>query len=539
LPTDAHSGEKYLKTGETELNYTFQTIQLSDRGFINEQIDSGNYYLRFGAWIKNGSTDKAKIGVKMNASGQTLSVFDLGWLASGSWALKQGCVQITSGTREIIFELYGKDLNNWAGYTTDVYFDDAFCIVTDQPGEILHVPGNYATIQEALDNANAGDTVRVDNGIYEENIVWPQVSSVSLISASGPENCTIDGAQKDVVIRVANTEAFNRIEGFTIKNGYANSGAGITVENCDLIITGNILTANTTTGNHGAGINCMGSSPDIINNTFQENNSGYYGGGIHCGLGSSPLISGNTFYKNTAKEGGGINVWGSDNDPVIEKNIFIENSAENLGGAIICWDSSPTIVNNLIIDCIAPQGSGIYLYNSSTTITNCTLNNTLSSNTAIHGYNSSPVITNCIIWPETVHFYNGGTPTIRYSIVKSVSGEGNIDSDPHFYGDSDYHLKVNSPCIDAGNSDSAPQTDLTGTIRPQGAGPDMGAYEQIPSLRGDIDGNDKIELNDVISGLKILAGLALDISDDVREIDINGDDEIGMSEILIRYSNHC
>ena len=67
-------------------------------------------------------------------------------------------------------------------------------------------------------------------------------------------------------------------------------------------------------------------------------------------------------------------------------------------------------------------------------------------------------------------------------------GTGNIDADPLFAdpdgpddiagtGDDDCHLTQGSPCIDAGTSSGAPDTDLEGSIRPQGAGYDMGAYE--------------------------------------------------------------
>ena len=67
-------------------------------------------------------------------------------------------------------------------------------------------------------------------------------------------------------------------------------------------------------------------------------------------------------------------------------------------------------------------------------------------------------------------------------------GTGNINADPLFVDpdgpdyipgnqDDDLHLKSGSPCIDTGTATGAPDTDLEGNIRPQGAGYDMGAYE--------------------------------------------------------------
>src|SRR5262249_53710338 len=41
----------------------------------------------------------------------------------------------------------------------------------------------------------------------------------------------------------------------------------------------------------------------------------------------------------------------------------------------------------------------------------------------------------------------------------------------------DYHLSATSPAIDTGTATSAPATDFDGNPRPQGAGYDIGAYE--------------------------------------------------------------
>jgi len=42
-----------------------------------------------------------------------------------------------------------------------------------------------------------------------------------------------------------------------------------------------------------------------------------------------------------------------------------------------------------------------------------------------------------------------------------------------------YHLKKSSPCIDAGTSVGAPDTDIDGDLRPQGEGFDIGADEYL------------------------------------------------------------
>ena len=90
-----------------------------------------------------------------------------------------------------------------------------------------------------------------------------------------------------------------------------------------------------------------------------------------------------------------------------------------------------------------------------------------------------PII-NSIIWGNTPNEIFGTSVEITYSDVKGgFTGEGNIDFNPLFFGIEDYHLTANSPCINAGTPGGAPDHDIEGIPRPQGADYDMGAYEFV------------------------------------------------------------
>ena len=72
--------------------------------------------------------------------------------------------------------------------------------------------------------------------------------------------------------------------------------------------------------------------------------------------------------------------------------------------------------------------------------------------------------------------------TCTYSdiVAGGIPGTGNISADPRFLGAADLHLHADSPCVDAGiymGTYPEPAADIEGTPRPQGAGVDMGAYE--------------------------------------------------------------
>ncbi|MFH2001186.1 MAG: hypothetical protein ABIK28_16005, partial [Planctomycetota bacterium] len=55
----------------------------------------------------------------------------------------------------------------------------------------IYVPGDYASIQDALNAASSGDTVLVAPGTYVEAVVFPD-RSVTLKSMEGPEITVID-----------------------------------------------------------------------------------------------------------------------------------------------------------------------------------------------------------------------------------------------------------------------------------------------------------------------------------------------------------
>lgn len=65
---------------------------------------------------------------------------------------------------------------------------------------MLNVPAQHTTIQAALDNALAGDTILVQPGTYTENITWPAVNGIKLISAGDSSNTIIDGNSSGRVI---------------------------------------------------------------------------------------------------------------------------------------------------------------------------------------------------------------------------------------------------------------------------------------------------------------------------------------------------
>ncbi|MBC8415330.1 MAG: right-handed parallel beta-helix repeat-containing protein [Candidatus Cloacimonetes bacterium] len=205
----------------------------------------------------------------------------------------------------------------------------------------------------------------------------------------------------------------------------------------------------------------------VLDGFIITNGYAYCGGGLYC-HNSSPtiknvILNNNTSYGNYMPSGGGISL--SNSNCFIINTLIINNTSLCSGAGLYCWNfSEPEIIN-------------------------CTFVNNSSASSAgaiMCGALSYPVITNSILWnnnPDEIGGYINHVTVIYSDIEGGWTGEGNIDEDPLFVGTGvyPYSLLEDSPCIDAGTSDTTglnlPEYDLAGNPRIFGDTIDMGAYE--------------------------------------------------------------
>jgi parallel beta-helix repeat protein len=295
------------------------------------------------------------------------------------------------------------------------------------------VPYQYPTIQAAIDVAINGDTIVVAPGTYYENINFNEKNIV--LTSIDPTDTNIvaatiidaGGSGKVVTLSSSQTSACE-LTGFTITNGYT-SGVG---------------------------------------------------GGI-CGYGTTATISECIITGNTANEdGGGIYYCNG----VITNCTIAGNTVYDDGGGLYYCNGS--ITNCTITDNTASYGGGLLYCNG--TITNCTITDNSATRYGGGLYNCDGAITNCIIWNNSAirdgdQLIESSTPTYTCIHGWTEGGTGNINSNPDFVGDGNYHLQFGSPCIDAGTNSppgGLPETDMDGNHRIINAVVDMGAYETIP-----------------------------------------------------------
>ncbi|MBI5787499.1 MAG: hypothetical protein HZA78_01400 [Candidatus Schekmanbacteria bacterium] len=406
---------------------------------------------------------------------------------------------------------------------------------------------DFNTIQNAIDNAQNGDVIIVNSGIYSEALNF-KGKKIEVLSQNGAESTIIDGQNRMGAIKFASGEKSDTIlSGFTIRNGFASDGGGIYCYNSSPTISDCIITSNTA-GESGGGIACLWGAKPKISNCIVVFNSAASGGGIAVVDRADCIISECTITSNTAgKNGGGILIRRA--SPQIKKTKIINNSASaygggiylevtalaqisncqikgnssaHYGGGIACiQQANPKISKNVISHNMAQDGGGIFCAYAAPLIGNCLL----AENSTAYGGGisctdrSAPDIFNCtlinnkasvyggalslsfsnlriinsIIWNNTPEsqkgiFSVGSVLNIAYSDVKGGwPGEGNINTYPYF--SDGYRLRSESPCINAGTYLESIAEDIDGDKRPQHEAYDIGIDEYAGLLCQDRDGD--------------------------------------------------
>src|SRR6516162_912985 len=313
----------------------------------------------------------------------------------------------------------------------------------------LLVPAGYSTIQSAIDAASAGDTVLVSPGTYYENLDF-NGKAITVASAAGPPATIIDGGDAGAVVNFRNGEGPDSIiKGFTIQNGFAIWGSGVSV---------------------------VFSAPTIISNIIQNNDSpvGGWGAGVG-GLFGSPTVEQNLFRDNSGDSQylSGVISFLDDSSPLVADNLFVSNSCRAINLPLPV-DSAPVVINNTIVG--NPVGISASINGLGIFENNILFNNDIGVSV---GGN--------FVWANNLVY--GGS--MLYTGQDLTGANGNISADPLFVDppNGDFHLQSLSPAIDAGDNAAPfmPMVDFDGNTRivaGHAGGPvvvDIGAFEFHPT----------------------------------------------------------
>ena len=370
-------------------------------------------------------------------------------------------------------------------------------------------------ISHTIINGNANYSVVVFNSGEDENskLIGFTITNGSAAKGGGIYFDNSNPSLSNLII------SGNSAGGIVPSDG--GGGLYLSYSNPSLI---DITISENTSFEYGGGVKCSSSNPTIFNVTISNNLATSMGGGIFFNY-SSPSLDNAIIYENTAQHAGGIFLWyssphctnftitgntadengggiyvSSESVPVLTNCTISENIAGDLGGGIMCGD---IILNNCIISQnIAQDGGGIYSGSGYAELTNVVIsgntsnengggiycgsstvltNVTISENTTnINGggiycrSNYTLNLLNCILYndsPEEIYHWDiGDNISVTYSDIEgSWIGMCNINANPLFISNNDFHLQIGSPCIDAGNPNQIYND-------PDGTRNDMGAY---------------------------------------------------------------
>jgi hypothetical protein len=311
----------------------------------------------------------------------------------------------------------------------------------------INVPGDFPTIQAALNAAAPGDTVRVAPGTYAEALEFGG-KDVRLESTDGAGVTTLD-VPGTTGVQIGPGGAFI---GFTVTGAQASFGAGMDVSGIGTLVKGNIFDGNAqSAGGYGAGIGGNSASPIVDGNVFRNNTCDmqFLSGVVAFVNGSSPRIVNNLFLHNGCRA---INMTLPEgNHPEVINNTIVDNPV------------------GIRVDARIPTGAQAYR-------NNVIVGNNVGLHVEFGSAARNPT------WQNNLVFGN----STNYSGIADHTGlAGNISADPLFAAaaQDDYRPKAGSPAIDTGSTQAAPATDFAGTTRPldgDGNGSadfDIGAFE--------------------------------------------------------------
>lgn len=314
---------------------------------------------------------------------------------------------------------------------------------------VIRVPADYTTIQDAIDNANSGDTIVIADGTYTGT------GNVDLDTNGTNLTIQSQNALNGVVIDCGGSSSADH-RGFNIHSGETVSISGLTIKN-----------------------------------GYESNDNG---GGVYV-VYSPVTLTDCVFSSSTAVYGGGVMVFGNQSHPVtIARCAFLGNSTPNSGGGVYTdsGDGSTTLTNCAFSGNSASYGGGAYLENTSGNGSAALTNSTLTGNTATSGggvYSSSTggtTLTNDILYGNTTDQMEGTGPCavvncdITGALPAGMTSTSGLSADPLFVSATDFHLQPGSPCLAAGTASGAPTADFDGTMRP--AVPSIGAYDIAPPV---------------------------------------------------------
>lgn len=322
----------------------------------------------------------------------------------------------------------------------------------------------WRRIQKALKALKPGQTALVRGGTYTENLLMSRAGTASapITVAAYPGQRVVlhaasasDAKGDTYPIQIASGAAYFRLRGFVIEGSFGTSAANVYFSGSANHIE---LSRNEIRYGQDLGVFAARTTSylQILGNRIHDNGWNHVTGqhqshGIYI-EGANDLIANNVIYNHPY--GFGIQIYPANHDTVVVDNTI----AASAHSGIVVGGSGG--VYNIIVrnNALYPSGDtygGDYGVEMDSI---CPTGPVTIDHNVIYAYKVAPA--------------EGGCSHV------DTSG-GNTLADPRFvnYASRNLHLQPGSPAVDQASSAWSETSDADGRSRPQGAGPDIGAFE--------------------------------------------------------------
>ena len=214
------------------------------------------------------------------------------------------------------------------------------------PAEAVTVPGNYPTIQAAINAAASGAlpngvVIDVSPGTYTESLMIDTTNRSFTVRGIGGASVTVIRPQTVgvAILRVLRATGVIRFEGLTFTGGAgsAGNGGGLTIHDASPIIEKCIFDGNSAP--QGGGALIIHSNPQFVDSIFRNNTATDGGGGVTIGVGSratfrtTQIVNNRSGVSTPTGSGGGVHV--HDSSAIFRGSTITNNQAKFAGGGIM------------------------------------------------------------------------------------------------------------------------------------------------------------------------------------------------------------